>query len=215
MILIVGISLGTSHNQHTIQLKPTKFRYVNAHHTSTVRRMSAGSVLSGLSLNYVTTSNKSLGTLTNSTHKCAGNNKLTMVRTSARSRSPSISSSSVTPSSLIVKQASYSSKRSNAAASNNCPGGQTTIAVGTRFRFKSIRQPDNGSDMRRAEFYSNYYDWRESRDDVVINGEANRQIEENFYDDDDYFNTINKNVMKKRFAINAGARSNKANIISN
>lgn len=73
-------------------------------------------------------------------------------------------------------------------------------------------------DMRRAEFYSNYYDWRESRDDVVVvanggtnelqsaasvNAAANR-VEDDFYDDEDYFNTINKNVMKKRFETNAG-----------
>ena len=73
-------------------------------------------------------------------------------------------------------------------------------------------------DMRRAEFYSNYYDWRESRDDVVVvanggttelqsaanvNAAANR-VEDDFYDDEDYFNTINKNVLKKRFETNAG-----------
>ena len=107
----------------------------------------------------------------------------------------------------------------------NCSGSgaPTTIAVGTRFRFRPIGQTSAGSDMRRAEFYSNYYDWRLCRDDVVVSGEASRRraaaaaaatvalastgaddYEESYFDDDDhYFNTINKNVMKKRFAANA------------
>ena len=86
--------------------------------------------------------------------------------------------------------------------------------------------------MRRAEFYSNYYDWRECRDDVVVSGEASTAVasrrraaaaaaatiaiastgaddDESYFDDDDhYFNTINRNVMKKRFAANAEAHKN-------
>lgn len=118
----------------------------------------------------------------------------------------------------------------SSACNSSSTGVPTTIAVGTRFRFRPIGQKSTtGSDIRRAEFYSNYYDWRECRDDVVVSGEAaasrrraaaaaaatiaiastGADDDESYFDDDDhYFNTINKNVMKKRFAANAEAHKN-------
>lgn len=250
---------------------------------STVRRMSAGSVLSGLSLNLTPT-------VVGCNHRtskssCGNNNKLTMITTTAStarvngsvmtgtvtgtvmgtttglanmsssgratcSRSPSISSTSVTAgSSVVIATSAKQVRRSNGALTNGVSGGgvgglinstvgstgvPTTIAVGTRFRFRPIggQRSTAGSDIRRAEFYSNYYDWRECRDDVVVNGEvtaatasrrraaaaaaatiaiasAGADDHESYFDDDDhYFNTINKNVMKKRFAANAEAHKN-------
>lgn len=216
--------------------------------------MSAGSVLSGLSLNFMTTpklttnsannnnnSNNNASNNTNSTTNSTLKGKIKGSKSRQQqhdsSRSPSIRSLSST--SITVNN--NTNNINNSTTNNNIntakqrksnQSGNAVIAVGTRFRFKpiqncssSINNNNNngrgGGDFKRNEFYTNYYDWKQemkqnstarlsygdTNGTVTVVGDGND-------DDDDYFNTINSNVMKNKFiaaAASAGSKDKNTN----
>jgi hypothetical protein len=210
-------------------LKLAKCRYSSGtYYNSHVRRMSSSSVMSSISLNLMKSSNFA--------NRCVNNNNnaittapgvTTMSTTSGCNRkdyggggfktsqqSATINSRSQSPSSVKSVESTIFANNSN--NNNNKPkrddrvynkqNGGTGIAVGTKFRFRTIPTDPGNSSSKRSDFFKNYYDWTPTASTKTPISASNKMSETTnddstpFDADDDYFNQINSKILRNQLS---------------